>query len=208
MKVLYIESKLKNPENFTLSNEEIVKLPNKIFLAYSIQYKGLAIIIKKQLETNKEHKIKITGFTQVLGCSKVNTKEALLLIGAGRFHAINLYLQAPEIYVLDNNVISRISEKEIKSLKNKRKASLLKFLSANNIGILVTIKPGQENLDQAIKLKKTLIKKGKAAFIFISNNIDTVQFENFNIDSWVNTACRGISYDSSNIINYSEIPKF
>ena len=59
----------------------------------------------------------------------------------------------------------------------------------------------------SIKLKKILIHKGKAAFIFISDNIDITQFENFNISSWVNTACRGMSYDNPNIINYDEIPK-
>lgn len=205
MKILYIESKLKNLEDLSLSNEEIIKLPKKLFLAYSIQYKDLALVIKKQLESNK---IKITNFEQVLGCSKINTKDPILLIGAGRFHAINLYLQSPEVYVLDNRTISKISEKEIEVLKQKRKAALLKFFNANNIGILVTTKPGQENLTQAIKLKKKLIQKGKNAFIFISSSIDLNQFENFNIDSWVNTACQGLSYDNSSIVNLSEILKF
>jgi diphthamide biosynthesis enzyme Dph1/Dph2-like protein len=205
MKVLYIESKLKNLNDFSLSNEEIAKLPKRLFLAYSIQYKDLAIIVKKQLEKNN---IKIINFQQVLGCSKVNTKDPILLVGAGRFHAINLYLQTSEVYVLDNNIIAKISEKEIESLRSKRKTALLKFISANNIGILVTTKPGQENLNKAIQLKEKLIKKGKNAFIFVSNNIDITQFENFNIDSWVNTACQGLSYDNPNIINYLEIPKF
>lgn len=205
MKVLYIESKLKNLDNFSLLDKEIAKLPKKLFLAYSIQYKDLAIIIKKQIEKNN---IKLTNFQQVLGCSKVNTKDPILLIGQGRFHAINLCLQASEVYVLDNNIIAKISEKEIESLKNKRKAALLKFLSASNVGILVTTKPGQENLNQAVQLKEKLKKKGKNAFIFISNNIDITQFENFNIDSWVNTACQGLSYDNPLIINCNEIPKF
>jgi diphthamide biosynthesis enzyme Dph1/Dph2-like protein len=205
VKVLYIESKLKNLEDFRLSKEEIAKLPKTLFLAYSIQYKSLAIIIKKQLE---EIKIKVTNTQQVLGCSKVNTKDPILLIGAGRFHALNLYLQNSEVYILDNNKITKISENEINSLKSKRRSALLKFLSAESIGILVSSKPGQENLDLAIKLKQKLIKKGKNAFIFISNNIDINQFENFQIDSWVNTSCSGLTHDNPNIINYSEIPKF
>ena len=204
VKVLYIESKLRNLKNFILSEEEIAKLPKKFFLAYTIQYKSLAEQIKKQLEANN---LRITKFQQVLGCSKINNKEntPILLIGAGRFHAINLYLQAPEVYVLENDKIVKISGDEINSLKNKRKAALVRFLSANNIGILVSTKPGQENLIQAIQLRKKLIKQGKNAFIFITNNIDTSQFENFNIDSWVNTACPGLSYDNSNIINYNEL---
>ncbi|MFA5259230.1 MAG: diphthamide synthesis protein [Candidatus Pacearchaeota archaeon] len=202
MKVLYIESKLKNLEDFSLPSTEIAKLPKKLFLAYSIQYKSLAQKIKKQLEENK---IKIVQFSQVLGCSKISSTNPVLLIGAGRFHAINLYLQAPEVYVLDNNLIASISKKEIELQKNKRRAALLKFIRAENIGILVTTKPGQENVAQATALRERLMKKGKNAFIFISNNLDIAQFENFNIDSWVNTACSGLSYDNPLIINYSEI---
>ena len=71
MKLLYIESKLKNLET-NLLKEEIAKLPKNIFLAYSIQYKAQAFKIKKQLEGNK---IKVSKFEKVLGCSKLNNKS-------------------------------------------------------------------------------------------------------------------------------------
>jgi len=205
MKILYIESKLKDSEDFNLPALEIAKLPKTLFLAYSIQYKSLAQKIKTQLEKNK---IKIDSFVQVLGCSKINTKYPVLLIGAGRFHALNLYLQSSEVYILENNKIAKISKEEIQKLENKRRAALLKFLSAESIGILVSSKPGQENMNVAIKLKEKLTSEGKKAYIFISNNIDIAQFENFQIDSWVNTSCPGLSYDNSNILNYSQIPNF
>ncbi|GAI52850.1 unnamed protein product, partial [marine sediment metagenome] len=101
----------------------------------------------------------------------------------------------------------KISNKEIKQLKAKRKTTLIKFLKADKIGILVSTKPGQENLQKAIRLKKQLEKKGKQPYIFLSNNIDTSQFENFNIGSWVNTACPGLVFDNSEIININELPK-
>lgn len=201
MKVLYIESKLRDL-NINLSKEEVSKLPKKLFIAYSIQYKGLIPKIVGQLEKNN---IKITKTQQVLGCSNVNTKDPILLIGAGRFHAKNLYIQAPEVYVLENSKIVKISEDEIESFKRKRKAALANFLNSDNIGILVTTKPGQENLSLAISLKEKIEKKNKNAFIFISESIDTSQFENFNIGSWVNTACPGLSSDNSKIINYQDI---
>lgn len=201
MKVLFIESKLKNLR-LNLDKAEISKLPKKLLLAYSIQYKDLAILVKKQLDSNK---IKVTSMQQVLGCSKIQTKDPILLIGAGRFHALNLYLQAPEVFVLENNIITKIPEEEIKKIENKRKASILKFLSANNIGILITTKPGQENFNLAINLKEKLEKKGKQVFLFLSNNIGISQFENFPIDSWVNTACSGLANDNPKIINYQDI---
>jgi diphthamide biosynthesis enzyme Dph1/Dph2-like protein len=203
MKLLYIESKQKNLTIKT-SKAELKKLPKKLFLAYSIQYKDLAILYRKELEKNK---IKVETFQQVLGCSKVNTKLPILLIGTGRFHAQNLYLQTPILYVLENNKIIRIPQTEIDKLKAKKRTALIKYLKADNIGILVTTKPGQENLNKAIKLKQKLEKNKKKPYIFISNNIDISQFENFSIDSWINTACSGLAMDNPNIINIDDLPK-
>ena len=206
MKILYIQAK-QNNLSIKLNKPEMLRLPKQLFLVYSIQYKQLAENIKKQLV---KHKIKIIKFQQVLGCSKISNKDNLpiLLVGSGRFHAQNLMLQAHErLYVLENNKIIKIPDKEINELKAKRKTALIKFLRADKISILVSTKPGQENLNQAIKLKEKIEKQNnqKKVFIFISNNIDTSQFENFNIDSWINTACAGLSMDNSNIINISEI---
>jgi len=201
--ILYVQSIQKNL-NITLKKAEIAKLPKKLFLAYSIQYKELAEDINKQL---KKKGIKVEEFKQVLGCSKINTNLPILLVSTGRFHAQNLFLQTPILYSLENNKIIRISDKEIKSLKAKKKTALIKFLKADKIGILVSTKPGQENLQKAIQLKQKLENQKKKAYVFISNNIDISQFENFNIDSWVNTACPGLALDNPDIINLDDLPK-
>jgi len=203
VRVLFIESKQKNLD-INLSKTEIDKLPKKLFLAYSLQYKDLAGKIKKQLLKNK---IKIEGFRQILGCSKINTKLPVFLISSGMFHATNLFLQAPAIYILEGSKIDKVSNKEIEKIRIKKKVALMKFLNAETIGILVSTKPGQENLDKAIALKKKLEKK-KQVYIFLSNNININQFENFNnIDCWINTACPGLSFDDPNIINIDEVPR-
>ena len=201
MKTLFIPAKLKHLD-IKLPKSEISKLPKKLFLAYSIQFKPIISKLKKQLESSG---IKIEKTQQVLGCSKINTKSSLLLIGQGRFHAKNLYLQAPIIYVLENNKITKIPKEEIEKIRKKRQTALLKFLYADKIGILVTTKPGQENINQAIILRNKLKKQGKKAYIFIANNIDINQFENFQIDSWINTACSRLAMDNSKIINFSEL---
>ena len=200
--ILYIPTIQKNLD-IKLSKKEIAKLPKKLFLAYSIQYKHLAKSIKQQLQKNH---IKIPKFQQVLGCTKISTKLPILLVSTGKFHAQNLILQSPILYKLENNKIIKIPEKEVNKLKAKKKTALIKFLKADKIGILVSTKPGQERLKDAVKLKNQLENKNKRPFIFISNNIDTNQFENFNIDSWVNTACSGLAMDNSNIINIDDLP--
>ena len=108
MKVLYIESKLKGT-GFELSKKEISKLPKKLFLAYSIQYKDLAQGIKKQLSG---YNITVSGFRQVLGCSKIKSDVPVFLVGSGRFHAVNLYLQVPDVYLLEGSKIVKVSKSD------------------------------------------------------------------------------------------------
>ncbi|MFA5857213.1 MAG: diphthamide synthesis protein [Candidatus Pacearchaeota archaeon] len=203
MKILYIESTLKNSE-IHLSNEELDKLPKNLVIAYSIQFKPL---LRPLLLILKKRKIKVFDTHQVLGCSKLKVSHPILFIGSGKFHISNLYLNSDEIYILENNHITNISSNEIESVRNKRKTALLKFLSADNVGILVSTKPGQEFLDKAIKLKQDLSKKDKKAYIFLAETLDINQFENFNIDSWVNTACSGLANDNPYIIDITEIKK-
>jgi len=208
VKILYVEARQKKFD-FDVSNKEIEKLPRKLILAYSVQYKELANHMKKLLEKKK---IKISKFIQVLGCSRISNKENLpvFLISTGKFHAENLYFQAPIIYVLEENKIRKVSEEEINKIKAHKKAAWMNFLNASRVGIIVSTKPGQENMKKAIELKKKIEKKyknKKQAFLFVSDNIDVSQFENFDIDSWVNTACKGISVDKTSVINRDELPK-
>ena len=208
VKVLYIEARQKRFD-FEIPEKELEKLPRKIILAYSIQYKELANHMKKLLEKKK---IKISKFIQVLGCSRISNKENLpvLLVSTGKFHSENLYFQAPIIHVLEENKITKVSDESIKKIKAHKRAALINFLSAEKIGILISIKQGQENMKKAIELKKKIEKKyknKKQAFLFVSDNIDVSQFENFDIDSWVNTACKGISVDKTSVINRDELPK-
>jgi 2-(3-amino-3-carboxypropyl)histidine synthase len=202
MKTLFIEARSK--QEFKIDKSEIRKLPRKLLLLYSIQYKKQAREIKRELEKGR---IKIVRFQQVLGCSKINNKQKLpvLLIGSGEFHALNLYLQAPATYIIIGGRVKQVPRADIERLRAYRKSALIKFLKADNLGILVSTKPGQQNLKSAIKLKERLEKEGKQAFILITNNIEPTQFENFNIDSWINTACPGLAYDNPSIINIDEI---
>jgi len=203
MKTLFIPAKLKSNINKSKILFISKKLPKNIAIAYSIQYQDTALEISHIL--SKEHEI--TKLTQVLGCSKPNfpkNTQAILLIGDGRFHATSLALETKlPIYILENNQLIKISEKEIEILKKKQKASYLKFLNADKIGILVSTKPGQQNLKKALELKREL--KDKRAYLFITNTINVNEFENFGLDSWVNTACPRLDMEDVRIVNIDRI---
>lgn len=202
MKKLFIPVRSKAKVNSKKILKLSEKLPKNIALAYSIQYQDIAFEIKKILK----HK-NITGFTQVLGCSApvFNSRtNAILLIGSGKFHGISLALNTKlPVYVLNSNTLEIISKQDIEKIQKKQRASYLKYLTSNKIGILVSIKPGQNRLQRALNFKKNL--KDKKAYLFLSNNINSLEFENFKIDSWVNTACPRLDFDSSSIINISSI---
>ncbi len=203
MKALFIPAKLKSEIDKYEISKISKKLPKKIAVAYSIQYEDIALKIKNFL--SKSHGI--TSFVQVLGCSKPNFSkgtQAVLLITDGKFHGISLALQTKlPIYILYKNRLTKISEQDIEILEKKQKASYLKFLNADKIGILISTKPGQQNLKKALETKNKI--KNKKSYLFISNNIDVNEFENFGLDSWVNTACPRLDMESSRIINIKRI---
>jgi diphthamide biosynthesis enzyme Dph1/Dph2-like protein len=218
MKTLFIPVKIKSKVNKSKIISLSKKLPKEISIAYSIQYKDVAFEIKNILSFGSQRRAngkftslskthKITKLIQVLGCSKPifpkNTK-AVLLISSGKFHAISLAIESKlPIYMLEHDKLIKISEKDIESFKKKQKVSYVKFLNADKIGILVSTKPGQQNLEKALDFKKRL--KEKKSYLFISNNIDTREFENFGLNSWVNTACPRLDMENNSIINIDKI---
>ena len=158
--------------------------------------------IKEQL--SKTHKI--TTFQQVLGCSQPKIPKqtkSILLISDGEFHAISLaYETKLPVYVYNNFMLKKISEKQVNKLKTKYKSAYLKYLHSDKVGILVSTKHGQQNLNRALKFKKTCKKK---TYLYIGNNIDKSEFENFpQIQSWVNTACPRMDFDYS-VINIGKL---
>jgi diphthamide biosynthesis enzyme Dph1/Dph2-like protein len=199
MKTLFIPAKSRAKINPKKILELSKKLPKNIAITYSIQFADIAKEIKNLLKDKK-----ITAFQQVLGCSKpsFNNTDAILLIGSGKFHAISLaYETKLPVFILYRDSLEHISKQDIELIEKKHKAAYLKYLNSNKIGIIVSTKPGQNRLKQALALAKDNNKK---YYTFLTNNINRSEFENFDIDSWVNTACTRLDMDSA-IINIDKI---
>ena len=217
MKTLFIESKFKGKIN--LNKIKIDKLPKKIGLITSVQFTDYIKKIKNFLEQNNKKIFVAKGNqkhpAQILGCDlsageKINSKvDAFLYIGDGRFHPLGLAMKtSKDVFSFNplNNHFSKIKKDEINNHKKTLRIKKIRFISAENIGILVSTKPGQNKLKKALQIKNKLEKKDKKCYIFCFDTLNLNELENFPfIDFWVNTACPRIEEDSKVIINFENI---
>ena len=184
------------------------KLPEKIGLISTIQFSDFLKEVKKKLEKTGKN-VFLNGTGMILGCNAasalaVESKvQAFLYIGSGKFHLIQMALSLTEqkkIFTYNplTEEFSEISWNEVEKFKMRKKAFKVRFLSADNIGLLVSTKWGQLHLDQALKFKEKSEKKNKKVYVFLFDEFQEEQMENWpEIKSWVNTACPGIGLDSS-----------
>ena len=205
MQRLFIESKYEG--KLSLPKSLIEQLPKKIVLAMPVQFLDFLDQIKEQLESVGK---KVTLFKskhgkhlgQVLGCAIekfAGDYDAFLYIGDGKFHPTALlYENEKEVYCYNpfNDQIEVLDSSYLEKVQKRKKGQLAKFLSSDNIGILVTTKSGQNRSKKAEELREKLEKAGKKAYLFLANEIDFNSLENFNfIDVWINTACPRIVED-------------
>jgi 2-(3-amino-3-carboxypropyl)histidine synthase len=155
---------------------------------------------------------------QILGCSWAELKypentEAFLFIGDGEFHPKALLLGSDkDVYVFNpfNKEFRKITTTAIADIKKKTKIAFTKFLHAKNIGVILSTKPGQMQLHNALQLKKRFPEKNFYYLTF--NTIDFQQLENFPfVDCYVNTSCNRLidDYDKfpKPVINIEDLPE-
>jgi 2-(3-amino-3-carboxypropyl)histidine synthase len=219
MKAVFLQTRYTGEVDF--SKIIVDKLPKRVGIVTTTQFLGKINEIKKYLENKgkevliEEGKQRNSG--QLLGCdvgAATNIQDnvdAFLYIGSGEFHPLGVAFNTnKEVFTFNpvSGIFSKLDEKEIEKYKKSKKAKYVKFLSADTIGIMVTIKPGQYSYKQALEIKEKLEAKDKKCFIFVFDVLDANEMLNFPfIDFWVNTACPRIAddRDKKNVIDMNEI---
>lgn len=181
-----------------------IKLNGTIGLLSSVQF------LHYLEEANKIIKNSVIG-GQILGCNVTsalkikNNVDNFLFIGPAYFYPAYIAFKIKKpVYILNplTKKFSKVKKEEISEYEKRIKVKQIKLLSAKKLGIIVSTKPGQQNLQLALNLQK----KYKNSFIFLTNTLSTNELENFrDIDFWINTACSRI--EDKNIINLEELPK-
>ena len=216
MKTLFLEAPYSGTVELSQDTLDYLKEKNykTVALYASVQFVNNLEKVKEQLEknnirtvTSRADRTHVEG--QLLGCdnyhSSLNLKEDIdcyLYVGDGKFHPLALVYgqkdneEMKEIVVNDpiQKKMFLMGLEDIRGILKKYKGSLVKFLSSDSIGIIITIKPGQEHFRPALELKKKF--PDKKFYYFIDNVVSFDQLENFNfIDVWVNTTCPRVGFD-------------
>ena len=225
-RLLLMEAKWEGEINLTNELKDYLEKqkPKSIALFASIQFTHLKDLIKQL----KELGIKINATKakrtdekiQILGCDCyadsfqeqiIQESDMILYVGDGLFHPKALLLSQIKnkdfkpVIIFDpiSNQVKEINKSTIEKQLQRHKRNLKLFINSDTIGIMVTIKPGQQYFLAAKKLKETLEGQGKKAYIFVDDTFNLNNLENYPfIQAWVNTACPRIGTDD--IVNIEQ----
>lgn len=143
---------------------------------------------------------------QVIGCDYSNVKsiisdvDAFLFVGGGRFHALGVALATskPTIIADPYSQAAYAIDAEVQRILKQRFASIQQAQDAKSYGILISLKPGQKHFEEALKIKETIEKMDKAAYLLAVREVLPEVLNEFpTIDAFVNTACPRISLDDA-----------
>jgi len=152
---------------------------------------------------------------QVLGCNALGAEEIandvdfFLFVGTGVFHPLNVAWKTKKQVWIWNPVSANLTciEDERVAKYEKHKMGLFnRFLHAETVGILVSVKWGQKNMVHALEFAK---RDDKKYYVFVGDTFDVSEFENFPfIECWVNSACPRLADEKEKLVNLDDLAQF
>jgi len=208
--IIYYEWPLEVQLNETKLRNEISKVKERrLGIVSSVQYLHVLPKIAEILLTSNKT-VEIGG--HVLGCWAKNAEQlaakadAILFVGSGMFHPRGFKCD----YFLD---LERGEIRDIRNEINKwekvRWGRISRAKDAKAFGILVSIKPGQLDMERAKQIKAELEKRDKKAFILVMDKISDSVLMGLAADAFINTACPRLGDDnwSKPFVNAADFDK-
>ena len=184
---------------------------SRIGLATTVQHvqtldsvRELLVRAGKTIEVGDARRLPYSG--QVVGCDFSNVKsiakdvDAFLFVGGGKFHALGVALATskPTIIADPYGGIAYSVYEEAQKIIKQRYASIEEASHAKTFGVLISLKPGQKHLEEALAVKETVEKMEKNVCLFsVREILPEVLAEFPTVDAYVNTACPRISLDEA-----------
>jgi len=209
---LYLEARATLPvDAAVVSAMALLSGCSRIGLATTVQHvqaldavRELLVRAGKTVEVGDTRRLAYPG--QVIGCDFSNVKsiaadvDAFLFIGGGKFHALGVALATGKSTVVADpyaGTAYSVSE-EVQKILKQRYACIEEAGRAKTFGVLVSLKPGQKHLEEAVRIKEAVEKMGKTACLFALKEVMPEALMEFpTVDAYVNTACPRISLDDA-----------
>jgi 2-(3-amino-3-carboxypropyl)histidine synthase len=207
----------KSTADVTLPPEVVARLPERVGIVTTVQHLHKMAELKRQLP-------KAVFAGQVFGCRadqaqrRARELDGFLYIGTGEFHPYRVALATGKPVWCWNPVtkqFSTLDQQEVERYRKRRQAAVARFLMARKVGILISVKPGQNegritqpDLNLKLRAALALRKRGdREYYLFAFDTLSRYDLENFNsIDCWVNTACNRIFDDKiPNLVNIEDV---
>jgi 2-(3-amino-3-carboxypropyl)histidine synthase len=149
---------------------------------------------KEPLISRGDSRIAYPG--QVLGCNFSAVPDgidSILFVGTGNFHPMGMRLARKVPVVAADPFTGEARLVDVDKIMKQRYAVMAKAMDAKKWGIIVGMKPGQQRLALAKRLKELA---GDAVLISIKE-ITPDRLLNFKVDAFVSTACPRIAIDEA-----------
>ncbi len=208
--VEYIPYYIDAPTTLLPQSLDALKEYKTISIITTIQHIQQLEAIKRFYEDNGKIVLigKPYGFAkhpgQILGCdigsaaSVDKQVDAHVYFGGGMFHPLGALLNTTKpFFVIEpfENKIENI-ERYRETYRKRSRGKIMRALNAKSIGILVSTKNGQHNMNLANIIKDKAKKGGMEAQILVANTFDFMSLNNMlQFDAFVNTACPRVSID-------------
>ncbi len=141
---------------------------------------------------------------QITGCDYSNAQsiknevEVFLFLGGGRFHPLGLAISIMKPTIVADLYEGRAYsvDPEAQKIIKKRWVCISGAKEMGNFGVLIGLKPGQKDIETALKIKDLLVKDGKKVTLLALKEINNSVLLQFpQIEAFVNTACPRVSFD-------------
>jgi 2-(3-amino-3-carboxypropyl)histidine synthase len=139
---------------------------------------------------------RITYPSQLLGCNfsaAPQDVDSILYVGSGNFHPMGVQLSTTVPVIAADPFTDEARKVDIERIMRQRYAIMAKALDAKKWGVIVGMKPGQQRLDLAKRIKVTA---GDAVLITI-REITPDRLISFKVDAYVSTVCPRVAIDDA-----------
>ncbi|MCD6414387.1 MAG: diphthamide biosynthesis enzyme Dph2 [Candidatus Diapherotrites archaeon] len=182
-------------------------LPKKVGLASTIQHSHKLGEVKDFLESHGKTAIIIPKGArcseegQVLGCDvsgAVAIKDdvdVFLFIGTGLFHPMGIAYYTGKEVVRADPITQEVEDVDATKWIKARALRQSKAMGAKSFGVVVSLKPGQNQMESAGKICEKLESSGYPAYIIAVDELSPDKLLGFDVDAFIITACPRIVID-------------